>query len=146
MSLVADLSDADPLAEQNFKQTMNKIKAKLMPKRSVYSILLIGLEFVFVSPFQVMYKILHSIENNMWSSAKCSGPLLQMRHVLDVEKLRQISKGLKTNLTTLIGAALTGAMREEMKARGHSISQNCSFHFMLPLPGHPHERKLTNYA
>jgi hypothetical protein len=147
MSLFVEISDFDHVADNNFKQAVQNITAKLNPKRPFYSTLLIALEFVFVSPCHFMYKILHLIENNMWSSAVCNGPLLQIRHVIDMTRIKKTAKSLGTSFTTLLTAALTGAMREEMKARGQSISQNCSFMYILPtLQKHPYEKKITNAA
>lgn len=91
-----------------------------------------------------MYKILHSIENNMWNSAVCNGPLLQIRHVLDVNLLKQISKGLKTKFLTLLAATLTGAMREEIKNRRCRIGENISLLYVLPMPRNLVKETLTN--
>jgi hypothetical protein len=36
-------------------------------------------------------------------------------------------------------------LRENMMTRGRSVESDVTFHYALPVPRHPHEKKLTNH-
>ncbi len=148
MSVIIELSDPDPIEDQNFMQALSNITNKYLPKRSLCSKLLIVLELVTITPIYSTYKTLKSIQANMWTKPIVSGNIIQSWRCFDLKKLKLIAKRHGQNVFTLFTSILTGAIRAEMEARGDDISveQDVYLGYILPLPRHPHAKRLTTSA
>ncbi len=145
MSFLSQLCDPDPEADVNFKDKVSEITNKLAPTRSCCSWVILGLQFVFVTPFLYFYKVLRSIRSNIWTNTKGTGKeWVRHSQKFDLSSLQKIARNVGHSTIVLFAGALVGAIREEMKSRGDSVSQDIILGYVLPLPGHPHEKHLTN--
>jgi hypothetical protein len=101
MTVITELTDPDPIADENYKQTFSKITSKYLPKRSIFSKLVIGLKLMTITPICIIYKTLNCIQANMWSTANITEQIVQGRKMFKLERLREISKKLGHNVHTL---------------------------------------------
>lgn len=143
LRLIHELGD-NAVEEDIIQESISKLITKYMPQLSWTSKLLLGLEIVFVTPFQLVYTGLKSANFNLFTNSGISGKIIHCQHRFDATRIKRIAQRLGYNGNIVFSGALIGALRNEMLSRGKP-AKDMSLIYILPSTKHI-SKTLGNYA